>query len=240
MTLLDFTLPTPAENLACDEALLDQADAVVGALEVLRFWESSVPFVVLGIGNRVAEEVDLEACRALGVSVLRRCSGGGTVLQGPGCLNYSLVLNIAESGPLAGITGTNCFVMERHRQALAALVNEPVTVRGVTDLALGDRKFSGNAQRRRRHSLLFHGTFLLDYDEALVQRALRLPPRQPDYRAGRSHTEFLTRLPVARDAIKAALRETWNATKPFAPVPTQEIARLAQEKYSRPEWNLRR
>jgi lipoate-protein ligase A len=238
MTLLDLTLPTPAENLACDEALLDATEAVGGALEVLRFWESPAPFVVLGIGNRVAEEVDIEACRALGVPVLRRCSGGGTVLQGPGCLNYALVLRIAESGSLAGITGTNCFVMERHRQALAALVHEPVTVRGVTDLALGDRKFSGNAQRRRRHSLLFHGTFLLDYDEALVQRALRLPPRQPDYRAGRSHTEFLTRLPVTRDTIKAALRQAWNATKPFAPLPTQEIARLAREKYSRPEWNL--
>jgi lipoate-protein ligase A len=174
------------------------------------------------------------------VPVLRRCSGGGTVLQGPGCLNYSLVLRIAETGPLAGITGTNRFVMERHRQALAALVNGPVTVRGVTDLALGDRKFSGNAQRRRRHSLLFHGTFLLDYDEALVQRLLRSPPRQPDYRASRSHAEFLTRLPADRDAIKTALRETWNATEPFAPVPTQEIARLAREKYSRPEWNLRR
>ena len=85
----DLTLPTPEENLACDEVLLDICEA--GRLEgVLRFWEPAQHFVVLGYANRAAREANLEFCRSAGIRVLRRCSGGGAVLQGPGCLNYSL------------------------------------------------------------------------------------------------------------------------------------------------------
>src|SRR6185503_18456412 len=114
MNYLDFTLPTPAENLACDEALLDRAESA-GGPAFLRFWESPQPFVVLGYANKVAEEVNVEACRPLGVPILRRCSGGGTVLQGPGCLNYSLVLRSSDTGPQRTITEANRFVMQRNR-----------------------------------------------------------------------------------------------------------------------------
>src|SRR5262245_29464931 len=93
MRLLDYTFPTPEENLACDEALLDLCEAG-HAPEVLRFWEPSSHFVVVGYANRIADEVNVTECRTRGIPILRRCSGGGTVLQGPGCVNYALVLRI--------------------------------------------------------------------------------------------------------------------------------------------------
>jgi len=235
----DLTLPAPAENLACDEALLEEAEARSGGA-LLRFWESTNHFVVLGYANRVAAEVNLASCRALGVPVLRRCSGGGTVLQGPGCLNYSLILPIDESGPLASITGANRFIMERHRDALATLLGQQVTVEGHTDLALGGRKFSGNAQRRRRTQLLFHGSFLLaGFDIALVEKLLLPPPREPDYRRHRTHTEFLTRLDATPQALIAALNKAWSAFPATAQVPRATITRLVAEKYSRDDWNLK-
>ena len=100
MKLLDLTLPSPAENLACDEALLDACDEN-GGEEILRFWEAREPFVVVGYANKVATEVNLDACAAKKLPVFRRCSGGGTVLQGPGCLNYALILRITDDGPLS-------------------------------------------------------------------------------------------------------------------------------------------
>src|SRR4029077_18373734 len=98
MKWLDLTLPTPAENLACDEALLDQCEAGQGE-GVLRFWEPPGLFVVVGYANPVATEVNAAACREHGIPIFRRCSGGGTVLQGPGCLNYALILKIESNGP---------------------------------------------------------------------------------------------------------------------------------------------
>lgn len=92
MKLLDYTLPSPAENLALDEALLLAAEGGTGG-EVLRLWELPTHAVVVGSGGSVGIDVHLTACAADGVPVLRRASGGGTVLLGPGCLCFSLVLS---------------------------------------------------------------------------------------------------------------------------------------------------
>ena len=117
MHFLDLTLPAPAENLACDEALLDFFEEH-GGPGVLRFWKPKDHFVVVGYGNHVDVEVNAPACDAAGIPILRRCSGGGTVLQGPGCLNYSLVLKMDEGGPLHSITAANKFIMERNRAVI--------------------------------------------------------------------------------------------------------------------------
>ena len=76
-------------------------------------------FVVLGYANRAAVEANLPACDEHQVGVFRRCSGGGNRLsKGPGCLNYSLILRIPESGPLQNITGANQYILQRQKTAL--------------------------------------------------------------------------------------------------------------------------
>ena len=236
--LLNLTLPTPAENLACDEALLDQCDAR-GGEGFLRFWEPAGHFVVVGYADRVAEEVQEEDCRAERVPILRRCSGGGTVLQGPGCLNYALVLPLDWDARLHGISDTNQMVMERHRAALSEVLGQPLATRGFTDLALGPLKCSGNAQRRKRRSLLFHGTFLLGLDLDRMERLLRMPTKQPAYRERRPHREFVINLPLPADAVRDALTRCWNACEPGGEIPFREIDRLVQSRYSQDAWNRR-
>ena len=233
----DLNLPTSAENLACDEALLDACDA--GGDEVLRCWEAREHFVVVGYANKLHREVNLDNARALGVPVLRRCSGGGTVVQGPGCLNYSLVLKIPAAGPLTAIASTNRHIMERLRDAVRPLLGDggTVAVRGFTDLVVGERKFSGNAQRRRRHAFLFHGTFLLDFDLPVIERVLRLPSHQPEYRRDRSHRDFLVNLHLPAEKIKAALREQWQANDTDFVAPHPAIVELVKAKYATKAWN---
>lgn len=246
MQLLDLTLPSPAENLACEEALLEACDDQ-GGNEILRFWEAREPFVVVGYANRTATEANVPACRSHGVPIFRRCSGGGTVLQGPGCLNYALILHISADGPLRNITTANQFIMERNRTAIESVFPRPqtpdagpdITVSGHTDLAINGRKFSGNSQRRKKHFLLFHGTFLLHFDLTLVGKFLRMPSLQPDYRASRSHDDFLTNLDLPAEKIKAALQNAWNADDTVDSLPWPEIHRLAAQKYSTDEWNLK-
>jgi len=246
MRFLDLTLPSPAENLACDEALLDWCESGEGA-ECLRFWESPEPFVVVGYANKVAAEVNAAACEARKIPILRRCSGGGTVVQGPGCLNYTLVLHITKDGPLRNITAANQFIMEQNRKAVNSINHQPSTINcsvcGHTDLTLNSQlstlnKFSGNAQRRRKDFLLFHGTFLLNFDLALVGELLRMPSMEPDYRESRKHADFLTNINVSAEKVKAALQTAWDADSLLAP-PLEEIKVLAREKYSANEWNFK-
>ncbi len=243
MRHLDLTFPSPAENLACDEALLDWCESGKGA-ECLRFWESPVSFVVVGFANKVAIEVNIAACEARKIPFLRRCSGGGTVAQGPGCLNYTLVLPITKYGPLHSIPVANQFIMRRNRAAIEPELRSQksdvrVAIRGHTDLAIGDRKFSGNSQRRRKHYLLFHGTFLLNFNLALIGNLLRMPSEEPDYRESRTHADFLTNINVSADKLKAALLKTWEAGSPLTNPPLNKIKALAREKYATNEWNFK-
>lgn len=238
MIYIDQSLDNPALDLAFDEALLDLADRG-GSPPVLRVWEPSRPFVVMGYANRWRSEVDVAACRACDVPVFRRRSGGGTVLQAAGCLNYAVILPAGAAGPLVGIADTNRRVLERHRGALGRLIGRPVAIRGDTDLVVDDRKFSGNAQRRGRRFVLMHGTFLLAMRFDVLDRFLPLPARRPAYRRDRPHADFLTNLSLQPGLVKDALREAWGASRQPFHAPLAEAARLAEERYTRSDWTRR-
>jgi lipoate---protein ligase len=160
-------------------------------------------------------------------------------LQATGCLNYALILRITEDGPCRTITSANQFIMERNRATVETLFKSDISVSGHTDLALGGLKFSGNSQRRKKNFLLFHGTFLLNFDLALVGEFLRMPSLQPDYRASRSHDDFLVNLNLPAGKVKAALQKAWDATEELKVVPQPEIQKLAAQKYSTDAWNLK-
>ena len=208
MKILDLTFPTPDQNLACDATLLDQCEQN-GAEEALRFWAPENYFVVLGYSNKPEEEAHLHFCEKNKIPVLRRISGGGTILQGPGCLNYSLILKIKNHAGLESVTSTNRFVMQKHAKALSGLLKQAVEVSGHTDLTLNRLKFSGNAQRRKRNAVLFHGTFLLQFDMTLIEKTLKIPPKQPAYRNNRPHREFLMNLDMPQEMIKKTLEGIW-------------------------------
>jgi lipoate-protein ligase A len=252
MTCVELPSLPPAELLAAEELLLDAAEA--GRIgETLTFWESSRHFVVLGYGNKVATETNQAVCERLDIPILRRISGGGTVLQGPGVLNYSLVLHAKEGAPLASISAANRFIMERNATALTRLLNteratqdaeRKVEVQGHTDLAIAGRKFSGNAQRRKRTHLLFHGAILLNLDFDLLDAVLPMPSLEPDYRRHRAHREFLTQLPCPARAVKAALCSAWSCSESadldsLMPDWHAAVAKLVTEQYSRDDWNRR-
>jgi lipoate-protein ligase A len=235
MLYLDRTLPSAAENLALDEALLLAAEAGQGG-EVLRFWEWPALAVVLGSGCRLAEDVDEGACAADGVPVLRRSSGGGTVLLGPGCLLYSLVLDQEREPALTQIQPSYRYILGRGAAALGGEVAQA----GISDLAVGGRKFSGNAQQRKRRHLLHHGTLLYAFDLGRVGRYLRPPPRQPGYRAGRGHDDFLLNLSLSAPELKRRLRGAWGADTEETSWPEATVRRLVADKYASPEWTRRR
>jgi len=234
MNSFELTLESPAENLAFDEVLLHHQRS-----PLLRFWQPASYFVVLGYANRAAVEVRLPFCQANAIPVLRRCTGGGTVLQGPGCLNYTLILPTDASGPFHSISATNQFIMRQHQTALTELLKKPVAVEGCTDLTVDHRKFSGNAQRRSKDYLIFHGSFLLNFDLDLIERALPLPSQQPGYRARRAHTDFLSNLQLEAESVMEALAKAWNASATRLTVPNDVVKELVAAKYQLDEWTFK-
>lgn len=238
MTLLDLTLPTAAENVALDEALLLAAEDGTGG-EVLRLWRQPAPAVVVGAGGSVEIDVNQDACAADGVPVVRRSSGGGTVLLDPGSLCVSVVLRIGPG--LDTIPGATAFVMGRLRAAVGSQMSD-VVVAGSGDLAVGGRKLAGSAQQRKRTHLLHHASVLGPSAETRdrIQRYLRRPEREPAYRAGRGHLDFLAC--VLRDDadLRRDVLAVWEPVGTYPNPPLGRVRELVAEKYGRDEWNRRR
>jgi lipoate-protein ligase A len=279
MLLVDQTLATPEENLALDEALLEQAERSGEPSECLRLWESPVPLVVVGRSSKVDVEVNLAACQALGLPVLRRVSGGGAIVAGPGCLMYALVLSYQLRPELRAIDAAHAFVLHTLARAIGVFC-EGVARQGTSDLAISvpfrvrsavlqcraasesaaktangpsaaphgtevpyyerdaqrARKFSGNSMRACRDHFLYHGTLLYDFPLPLVEQCLGQPPREPEYRAGRSHTDFIANLPIRPTILRQILIDAWGA-RTIADWPRDLVRELAARRYARPEWN---
>ena len=191
----------PGRGLALEiEALRRLGQAA--ARERLLVWESTRPAVMLPRQGDPAAWVHVAACAARGIPLLRRESGGGAVVVGPGCLNVALVLSLDRRPWLADVG----FSYDRLLGRVAGVLAIDGTAVRATDLALRERKFAGHAQRRVRGALLHHGVLLYDFDLDLVAALLPEPPRRPAWRGDRTHREFLTNAPLARDEIVRRLR----------------------------------
>jgi len=241
-TWLGPELDSVEENLALDEALLEAAHEGRLAGGVVRTWMATVPTVVLGSSSRIAAEVDAGACAAEGVRLVRRPSGGLTVVLGPGCLMWSVITPYPEGSP--GLEAIHAAMLEPLAAALRS-AGRDVHRRGTSDLAVVDaaveRKVSGNALRVKRHGVLYHGTLLDAFDLELVGRVLRHPPQEPAYRAGRSHAGFIANLGLGRRRLEAAVREAFRATAAasLGDAPLDRVRELVGERYRSDDWTNR-
>jgi lipoate-protein ligase A len=167
--------------------------------ETLLVWEAEEVCAVLPRGGR--EDAHLIAPAA--TPFVRRESGGGAVLVGPGCLNYAFALSLERRPALLEVEASYSLILE----ALAAVLNIPGARAICSDLALGDRKFAGHAQRRTRRAMLYHGTILYEFELRRLGAWLREPVRRPSYRGGRRHEDFVVNAPVSFEALVSGLHE---------------------------------
>ena len=162
--------PTVEENLRFDERLASEAQRDVR--RVLRLWWGGAPTVVLGCADKPEKELFKDECESRGIAILKRVTGGGTVLQTPGVLNYSYTA--PDPGRLdihrMFDQGTSLIV-----HALAGIGVE-AHKRGISDVAVGDRKISGNAQAKEMAGDPAPRV-LVDIDRDLMRAVLRHPSR---------------------------------------------------------------
>ncbi|MEN6357958.1 MAG: lipoate--protein ligase family protein [Armatimonadota bacterium] len=180
--------PTVEGNLAIDESLAREAGLT--GRRVLRLWWGSGITAVLGCADKPEKSLNLDNCARLGVGWVKRITGGGTVLQTHGVFNYSY------TAPSYGRLDMQQVFSQGADLIVSVLSDFGVNARqrGISDVAVGDFKISGNAQARKWHAILLHGTILVDVDFDLVEAILRHPAKEPEYRRHRPHKEFLTTL----------------------------------------------
>ena len=163
---------------------------------------------ICGCGNRASrssssvairswhEEVNRPACRQQGSRCCDAPAAARRSSRGPAALMYAVVLSYALRPELRPLDAAHRAVLDVMLQAIAPLALAP-PCRGTSDLAIGERKISGNSMRARRNAFLYHGTLLYDFSPALVETCLPMPPRQPEYRQRRRHGDFLANIPAS-------------------------------------------
>lgn len=178
-----------AEQIDLDRELMSEVGKGTRP-PLLRFYNLTDEAIVLGLSQDEEKYVEKAAAEKDGVPVLRRFSGGGAVFIHKGCLVYTIVTNLATPFRRFDVMGAyrTAFaplIKAFKNQGLALEFHEPC------DLAIAGRKIAGNAQSQRSGALLIHGSFLIEPDLSRIKRYLKEPDVRPDYRAARSHEDFL-------------------------------------------------
>ncbi len=175
----------------------------------LRLSTPAAPLLVLGRGSVAEREVWTERALQDGVPLARRRGGGCAVVLDPG----NALISVSLPAPGFGENLAHFARISRWLIAGLARLGVPgVTQRGVSDLALGERKVGGACIYRTRGLLYYAATLLVAPQLALMERYLQHPPREPDYRRGRPHRDFVAPLPLpgpldSAPALADALRQ---------------------------------
>ena len=145
--------------------------------------------VVMGISGKAEELVDLIRLHERQLPLIRRFSGGGTVLVDRNTCFVTLICN-ESAVPIKPFPEP---IMQWNARLYINLLKEANFSKQANDYALGNKKFGGNAQSIVKGRWLHHSSLLWDYCPDKMQVLLQ-PKKTPEYRADRSHTAFLCTL----------------------------------------------
>lgn len=258
---LIVTSPLPgAENMAIDEALLRSFDPAVSQ-PVLRLYGWNPPALSLGRFQKAAEVLDLERCRAGGVAVVRRVTGGGVIYHADE-LTYSLVCAPEQIPPAGSIKDsfrvlTGFLLAFYRRLGLDAAYAADAAPEGTRlgqrtafcfagresfDILAGGRKIGGNAQRRLKGIIFQHGSIPLQNRAGIGLSYMR--DRAPEHAEG---TAGLAEYGVSadRDSLFQKLAASFSGSLGVAfkednlsEVERTDMERLIVCKYRAESWNL--
>jgi lipoate-protein ligase A len=241
--LIPYTPHSAHTHMAVDEVLLQR---VIAGLRrpTVRFWDWIEPALVIGSHQSVVNEVDVAAAQALGFTITRRISGGGTMLCEPDrTITYSLYV------PTTVVEGLS------FRQSYAALdawavrsfieLGVPATYREINDIISPRGKIAGAAQARRRGFVLHHTTIAHSMEAALLPRLIRIGRERLSERGVRSADKAVSPLSeftsLRCSAVARHMERSFNAEfhARISKLSRDELdaaTELAKTKYATPGW----
>jgi lipoate-protein ligase A len=217
-------------NIALDQAMLEehQAGRIADTFRFMRF----PPTALIGRHQALRQEVDVDYCRAHGVGIVRRITGGGAIYLDEGQLGWGLIFrrNALGSGSLPELARDICVAVSAGLRRLGV----DARYRPRNDIEVDGRKLSGTGGFFDGDTLIYQGTVLVDLNPAAMVAALRVPrakleKRQLDSAAQRvvSLRELLGSatpgLPAIQDALLDAFSERFGMTwRPEPLTPAEE------------------
>ncbi len=233
-------------NMAIDNALLEGLKAGT-SVPTIRFYKWLPSAVSIGHFQSMNDEVDIERCKELGVSYVRRITGGGAVYHdNKGEITYSVIA--PESAFPKGIIESYRVICGWVIDGLGNL-GIKAEFAPINDIVVSGRKISGNAQTRRDGVLLQHGTILYDTDIRTMFSVLKVSSEKISDKMIKSVEERVTRVKdytsASQDQLYEGLLKGFTDGKEYrlGSYTEQELSRaneLEKAVYSQDSWNFDR
>lgn len=154
-------------------------------------WIPDKTYIVLGASNHPEKALNAANVIRDQITIMKRPSGGQTVVLTPDNLIISAVFfNQKALQPKEVFNSINQLIICVLEQA--GITN--LALKGTSDIAISGKKILGSSIYRSKNALLYHAVLNLGEPASTFEKYLKHPSREPDYRAGRSHTEFVTSL----------------------------------------------
>lgn len=149
------------------------------------------PTIVLGMSAKVDKLVDIKAVARDGVQMIRRFTGGGTVIVDESTVFITFIMNSSEITTLPYPRNIMKWTEDFYSPVFKSLKTSTMFSLRENDYVFDDLKFGGNAQNIMKDRWLHHTSFLWDYRPSNMQYLL-MPEKKPDYRSNRDHGSFIT------------------------------------------------
>lgn len=157
-------------------------------------WEPKDTAVILGYSQKPENEVQLSSCKEDGVPIIRRRGGGGAVVLMPGIVCFTIAFKSNKSD-------SPYYFFKKINELLIDILTDKFGIEklayiGTSDISIGDKKILGCSIFKSRNVYFYQGSLLINPDLNKIDRYLLYPSKEPDYRNGRSHSEFVTSLAI--------------------------------------------
>lgn len=240
MLYMETNSHDPTWNLALEEAAQewDQPE------DIMMLWQNDNAIIV-GRYQNAEKEINFDAANNLGVKVVRRSTGGGTVYHDLGNLNYSFIR------PVDYTKKNDMSTLAKPMEEALNIMGIPALAQGRNDITLEGKKISGTAQRIHNKRLLHHGTLLFDSNLDVLMSVLNVDPSKIISKGINSVRSRVTNIREHvspqqfpdMQAFWAALIKAYEKEGPLTridpPAPLLDKARFLQEtKYQTWEWNF--
>jgi lipoate-protein ligase A len=235
--VIDTDLNHPYYVTAADEALAIGCGKY-GAENTLHLYRRKPPAISVGYFRKVDEDIDLQACEDLGITVVRRTSGGGSIYTDPDQLIFSLITNQPLGDDVEHSFRVVCLALI---EALK-MCEIPATFKPPNDVLVNDKKVSGAAQVKKRNAYLTHATIILDLDNKIIERVLK--NAKLGYTSSiQKECGFTPEVGELKLALQNAFQEQLGIkfeNGKFSEIEKKCIQELIENKYSSDAWNFKR
>jgi lipoate-protein ligase A len=154
-------------------------------------WQPDKKYIILGRSNNAEDSVFIEKAVNDNIEILKRPSGGETVILSPKTLVISVKLPIDNS---LKVHKYFALINEKIIEALQNLGIENLRQKGISDISIGEKKILGSSIYKKPNSIFYHAVLNISESPETLEKYLKHPKREPDYRNGRKHSDFVTSL----------------------------------------------